>query len=272
MSVISQLSIISLKRKAETLSKKLKRGDKSAAVFLISNHPKYQEFQPQELLKLKISNSEVLYAIAKKNGYGNWSELREKRISYIQTLIRKPEWTENEIYFYQHINYAKVFNSVFSGNVIKIIPATYRTAIQDLKHVCGIYWEHYSVVRCPEKKEKIDEKDVSTHYYYFFFSKERMSAEKVVVAMKYLQSQFESILKKKEYEDLGGLYSTIAGICIVENLQTLFEFETDANVKKIIEGIIKERNKPAQKRNCPVCFMPNPPGTTECLGCGLSLI
>jgi hypothetical protein len=269
MSVVSQLSVISLKRKAQNLSKKIQNGDESAARYLVSNHPKYEKTRVTELSGHRIPNTEFLHAIAKKNGFDHWPDLLEARKTYLQGFVRKASFSPDEVHCYQHIESAKVFTSVFTEKIIRTVPATYRDAIWDLMRVCALFREHYAVVRRREDG-KTDRGDVSAHYYYFFFKKRRMSAEKAIVAMQYLRPTLKRAADATAYEKVGSFYSSITSVCSTDRFEVLLENESDTKTRKIIEDIIKERGKAVRYRDCPICFSPNPPGATECSGCGLT--
>ena len=147
MSNLSHLSLVSLKRKAEKLSKQFKKKEISAAQFLVSNHPQYSTSSPYELLKDKIDRSEFLHAIAKSHNFKSWSSLKTARLDYVKSVVRPGKWSKTESSCCQHIDSIKTFNSKFTNSLIENVFPSYIKSIQDLKTQSLAFIDHYEYVR-----------------------------------------------------------------------------------------------------------------------------
>ena len=272
MSNATHLSLVSLKRKAEKLSKQFKKNEVSAAQFLILNNPKYSTNSPAELLKGKIKLSEFFHAIAKSHDFSNWSSLKTARLDYVKSVVRPGEWSKTESSCYQHINTIRVFNSLFTPSQIDKVSKSYIKSIKDLKTLSFAFIDHYEHIRKEDFGSSKSEKPIRSPWYFYFFSIKKMEAEKAILAINSIEPDFEKQEKIPFYHDIDNFHSGIWGACHTDNFQKLRETETDNSIIKILDQILEIRNRPITYRDCPDCFAPVYPGTTECTGCGASLI
>ena len=272
MSNATHLSLVSLKRKAEKLSKQFKKKEVSAAQFLVSNNPKYSTANPYELFNGKIKLSEFFHAIAKSNDFKTWSSLKTARLDYVKSVVRPGEWNKTESSCYQHIDTIRGFNSSFTASQIDKVSQSYKRLIKDLKTLSIAFIDHYEYIREEDFGYSKSEKPIRSPWYFFFFSIEKMEAEKTILAINSIEPDFQKQEKIPFYHDIDNFHSGIWGTCRTDNFQKLREIEKNTSIIKILDQILEIRNRPVTYRDCPVCFAPVYPGTTECTGCGASLI